>query len=128
MSKKTKEKKLLPILVFLAFVLGSLWTYLVINQLDRGTVLTSGESKGSYTISENSIADAVDKIYDATVVVQTSKEGNIVSTGTGFVYKVNGLRRSYSKLLIYYPIYMVMFLSSDFEIKIKGKLDLSKLW
>ena len=29
--------------------------------------------------------------------------------------------------IIYYPIYMVMFLSSDFEIKIKGKLDLSKL-
>ena len=90
MSKKAKEKIVLPMLIFLAFVLGSVWTYLVINQLDSGTILTIGENKGSYTISENSIADAVDKIYDATVVVQTSKEGNIISTGTGFVYKVDG--------------------------------------
>lgn len=89
MSKKTRERIVLPLLVFLAFVLGSVWTYLVINQLDKGTILTSGNS-GSYTISENSIAAAVDKVYDATVVVQTSKDGAIVSTGTGFVYKVDG--------------------------------------
>jgi len=85
-----KNKIAIPVLVFISFVLGSVWTYLVINQLDKGTILTSGTDKGSYTISENSIADAVDKIYDATVVVQTSKEGNIVSTGTGFIYKVDG--------------------------------------
>lgn len=89
MSKKTKDKIVVPLLIFLAFVLGSIWTYLVINQLDTGTVLTIGNA-GSYTISENSIADAVDKVYDATVVVQTSKDGAVVSTGTGFVYKVDG--------------------------------------
>lgn len=90
MNKKNGNKIIMPVLIFMAFILGSTWTYLVINQLDKGTVLTSGENKGSYTISENSIADAVDKIYDATVVVQTSSNGNIVSTGTGFVYKVDG--------------------------------------
>jgi len=89
MSKKIREKIVVPLLIFLAFVLGSVWTYLVINQLDTGTVLTSGNSD-SYTISENSIAGAVDKVYDATVVVQTSKDGGVVSTGTGFVYKVDG--------------------------------------
>ena len=61
MSKKTKEKIVVPLLIFLAFVLGSVWTYLVINQLDTGTVLTIGNA-GSYTISENSIADAVDNM------------------------------------------------------------------
>lgn len=84
------NKIVIPILVFISFVLGATWTYLVINQLDKGTILTFGENKGSYTISENSIADAVDKIYDATVVVQTTKNGTTVSTGTGFVYKVDG--------------------------------------
>lgn len=90
MSKKMKNKVVLSLLVFLAFVLGSVWTYLVINQLDKGTVLTSIGLGGSYTISENSIADAVAKVYDATVVVQTSKDKTVVSTGTGFVYKLDG--------------------------------------
>lgn len=89
MSKKSKDKIVVPLLIFFSFALGSIWTYLVINQLDKGTILTSGNS-GSYTISENSIAGAVDKVYDATVVVQTSKDGAVVSTGTGFVYKVDG--------------------------------------
>lgn len=90
MIKKEKNKVIMPILIFLAFVLGSIWTYLVIKQLDKGTILTSNGLGGNYTISENSIAAAVEKVYDATVVVQTSKKGNIVSTGTGFVYKVDG--------------------------------------
>lgn len=90
MSKNKNNKIITPILVFLAFVLGSVWTYLVINQLDKGTVLTIGGSGGSYTVNENSISGAVDKIYDATVVVQTSKDNSVVSTGTGFVYKVDG--------------------------------------
>lgn len=89
MNKKNKNKILIPVLVFLAFIGGAAWTYLVINQLDKGTVLTSGPS-GNYTIAENSIAPAVEKIYDATVVVQTYKGNNAVSTGTGFVYKKEG--------------------------------------
>ena len=88
--KKNNNKLIIPVLVFASFVLGAIWTYLVINQLDKGTVLASGENKGSYTISENSIAEAVAKVHDATVVVQTTKNGTIVSTGTGFVYKVDG--------------------------------------
>lgn len=89
MKNKNNNKIIIPVLVFAAFILGSTWTYLVINQLDKGTILTSGNA-GSYTINENSIAAAVDKVYDATVVVQTSKNGTPVSTGTGFVYKVDG--------------------------------------
>lgn len=89
MNKKN-NKIIIPVLVFASFILGAIWTYLVINQLDKGTVLTSNTSAGSYTISENSIADAVDKIYDATVVVTTYKDGAAVSTGTGFVYKMDG--------------------------------------
>lgn len=91
MEKKNNNNKIIiPVLVFVSFVLGAVWTYLVINQLDKGTVLTSGGSGGNYTISENSIAGSVEKIYDATVTVTTYKDGTAVSTGTGFVYKVDG--------------------------------------
>ena len=88
MTKKN-NKIIIPLLVFLAFILGASWSYLVINQLNKGAVTTSG-SGGSYTINENSISGAVDKIYDATVTVQTYKNGSAVSTGTGFVYKKEG--------------------------------------
>ena len=74
---KNNNKVINPILIFLAFVLGSVWTYLVINQLDKGKVLTIGGSGSSYTVNENSISGAVDKIYDATVVVQTSKNNYV---------------------------------------------------
>ena len=84
-----KNKILIPLLVFVAFIGGALWSYLVIKQLDHGTILTSS-SGGSYTINENSISAAVDKVYDATVVVASYKGETAVSTGTGFVYKADG--------------------------------------
>ena len=87
--KKKNNKIILPLLIFLAFILGASWSYLVINQLDKG-ILTTGGSGGNYTINENSISTAVDKIYDATVTVQTYKNGSAISTGTGFVYKKEG--------------------------------------
>ena len=66
-----KNKILISLLVFVAFIGGAAWSYLVIKQLDHGTILTSG-SGGNYTINENSISAAVDKVYDATVVVASS--------------------------------------------------------
>lgn len=87
--KKKENKIIIPILTFFAFILGAGWSYLVINQLNKNEVTTTSKG-GNYTINENSIAAAVDKIYDATVVVSTYKNNNAVSTGTGFVYKTEG--------------------------------------
>ena len=84
-----KSKIVLPLLVFVAFIGGAIWSYLVINQLNKGSTVTTGRT-GNYTINENSISSAVDKVYDATVVVATYKDGKAVSTGTGFVYKTEG--------------------------------------
>ena len=72
MNKKN-NKIIIPLLVLVAFIGGSVWTYLVINQLNRGTT-NSVTKGGNYTINENSISGAVDKIYDATVTVATYKE------------------------------------------------------
>lgn len=88
--KKNKNKIIIPVLVLAAFILGSVWTYLVINQLEGRGIKVSGNGSGSYTINENSISGAVDKIYDATVVVANYKGDSLVSTGTGFVYKTDG--------------------------------------
>ncbi len=88
MNKKN-NKIIIPVLVFVAFVGGAIWAYLVLNQLNTGSVITSTKT-GTYTINENSIALAVEKIYDATVTVATYKDNKAISTGTGFVYKKEG--------------------------------------
>ena len=83
------NKVLISVLIFLAFIMGALWTYFVINQLG-GKNSSLSQIIGSYTIDENSISGAVDKIYDATVTVITYSGENQVSSGTGFVYKEEG--------------------------------------
>lgn len=83
-----KNKVIIPVLVFFAFIGGAIWSYLVINQLDGRNPIIG--NKDNYTINENSISGAVDKIYDATVVVASYKDNKPVSTGTGFVYKTEG--------------------------------------
>ena len=42
------------------------------------------------TVNENGISDAVEKIYDAVVVVETYNNGRGIASGTGFVYKLTG--------------------------------------
>lgn len=84
-----KNKILVPILVFFAFVFGAVWSYFMINQLG-GKRSALSQIIGSYTIDENSISGAVDKVYEATVTVLTYSGENQVSSGTGFVYKEEG--------------------------------------
>lgn len=89
MNKKT-NKIGIALLVFFTFIGGATWSYLVLNQLNKGPSISSITSGGNYTINENSIAAAVDKVYEATVTVSTYKNNNLISTGTGFVYKKDG--------------------------------------
>jgi len=85
-SENKNNKFIIVLLVFVAFVLGAAWTYLVIDSLEDTQTIT--KSVSNVTISEQSIADAVDKVYDAVVVVVSYKNGSKISTGTGFVYKI----------------------------------------
>ena len=87
---KKNNKIILPLLVFVAFISGAAWSYLVLNQLTDGKIKTSSNNYADIKISENSIANAVDKVYDATVVVSSYKGDAPVSTGTGFIYKQDG--------------------------------------
>ena len=86
---KKKNSILVPILVFFAFVLGAAWSFFTIKQLNNNNSPLS-QVIGTYTVNENSISGAVDKVYDATVTVITSNNGSQISSGTGFVYKKEG--------------------------------------
>lgn len=53
----------------------------------NGTCYTACENK--VTISEDSLSDAVDKVYDAVGTIENYKGDSLYSTGTGFIYKVD---------------------------------------
>lgn len=56
----------------------------------RDTVTNITKTEKEVTVNENGIADAVEKIYDAVVVVKTYQRNQLYATGTGFIYKHEG--------------------------------------
>ncbi len=65
----------------------------------NGICYTACQNK--VTINEKGISDAVDKIYDAVVLIENYKNDKLYSTGTGFVYKVDS---KYGYLLTNYHV------------------------
>lgn len=56
----------------------------------RDTVTNITKTEKEVTVTDTGIADAVEKIYNAVVVVKTYQRGQLYATGTGFVYKHEG--------------------------------------
>lgn len=87
MSKKTINTSA----IILSFFIGVIAMYMVVLKYPLTTTTENGTFiNKNVTITDNGIAEAVDKLYDATVVIGAYKEGNLGSSGTGFVYKTEG--------------------------------------
>ncbi len=54
--------------------------------LPQGTVITKN---GTQVYEKNSLAASVEKVYNAVVTVECYQSGQLASTGSGFVYKVD---------------------------------------
>ena len=52
--------------------------------------ITEQKEVKNVTVTDTGLADAVEKVYDAVVVVKTYKNKQLYATGTGFVYKKDG--------------------------------------
>lgn len=85
--KKSNIGVILIVSVLLSFSCGSFGAYMIVNNTTVEKVIKNITEE---TVVENSIADSVGKVYDAVVVVEGFSNGQLVSTGTGFVYKENG--------------------------------------
>ncbi len=82
--------------MIIVFVIGGVFTYAII-----GSPITSGDATSVFKscsttkctnkviIDDTGISEAVDKIYDAVVMIQNYQGNSVASTGTGFVYKVD---------------------------------------
>lgn len=95
-NNNCKEQKInvpafVILIIIISLISGSLGAYAIILTNSNKVTPNSGIVKGNAILNEtNSIANAVEKVYDAVVVVEVySDKDELVSTGTGFVYKKN---------------------------------------
>lgn len=82
-----KDKRLNIIIIIAAFFVGALGMYALVNFGPKSVQTIINKSEKEVTVNENGIADAVEKLYDAVVVVGAYKDGLLASNGTGFVYE-----------------------------------------
>lgn len=92
MKSNSKIKGIVAFVV--SFFLGAGALYACINLFPATFVTMTTKLEKDVTVNEKGIADAVDKVYDAVVVVSTYKKGNtgnitLTGSGTGFVYEAD---------------------------------------
>ena len=79
--------------IVISFVIGGVFTYMIIGQPITGNnnVNSCGTTKctNKVIIDDTGISAAVEKIYDAVVMIQNYQGNAVASTGTGFVYKTD---------------------------------------
>ncbi len=76
----------------IALLVGALCMYLAILYIPgfAGKTITNvTKTEKEVTVVDNGLADAVDKVYDSVVIVETFAKGRALATGTGFIYKHN---------------------------------------
>ena len=89
----------LAVLLFVSVLLSGLagaGAVILVNKLYPGTTQESVTNvtrvEKEVSITDQGIADAVDKVYDSVVIVKTYRRNQLYATGTGFVYKkINGI-------------------------------------
>ena len=86
-----KKKSFVNIVVTIAaFFVGVLAMYGVIYFFPTSITTITTKLEKDVTVTDEGIADAVEKVYDAVVVVKTYKNNTVAASGTGFVYKTEG--------------------------------------
>ena len=97
MMKQEKIKE--AVLIIVSFVIGGVLTFVIIGGEDiiktNNTSTTSGLTCSAadctkVVVDESGISEAVEKVYDGVLMVRNYQNDQVASTGTGFVYKIDG--------------------------------------
>lgn len=84
---KKNEKLIFVVAIIVSFFIGTTSTVLVSHFIPMKTEILEKTVKNITSTEENSIKEAISKVYDAVVVVQNYQNNKLAGTGTGFVYK-----------------------------------------
>ena len=78
----------LCILVVASFIIGGAFTFTLFKFAPIGVTQTITKN-GQVITEKNSLASSVEKVRDAVVMIQAYKSEELISTGTGFIYKID---------------------------------------
>ena len=94
-AEKIKE----AVLIIVSFVIGGVLTFVIIGGEDLVSNNSSANSSGltcssadctKVVVDESGISESVEKVYDGVLMVRNYQNNEVASTGTGFVYKIEG--------------------------------------
>ena len=94
-SERIKE----VVLIVVSFVIGGVLTFVIIGGDDVVSSNSSSTNSGltcssadctKVVVDESGISEAVEKVYDGVLMVRNYQNDEVASTGTGFVYKIDG--------------------------------------
>ncbi len=75
------------VILLIAFFVGALGMFALVKYNPNTITESVTKTVKDVTVTETGIADAVEKIYDSVVTVETYYKNQLYATGTGFVYK-----------------------------------------
>lgn len=90
MNEERNEQRKKIVYYLIAFFVGCLAMYAVVYFFPTSITESITKVEKDVTVTETGIADAVEKVYDAVVVVSTYKNETYTASGTGFIYKKDG--------------------------------------
>lgn len=93
-KKKNSGIQFLFIFIVLVAVIAAggalVLNYVPLDNLLNNDPVVKTKVEKEVTVTDEGIADAVDKLYDATVIVKVGSKGQLTGWGSGFVYKKDG--------------------------------------
>ncbi len=75
------------VVLVVVFFVGALSMFALVKYYPNTVTENVTKTIKDVTVNEQGIADAVEKIYDAVVTIETYQKNTLYATGTGFVYK-----------------------------------------
>lgn len=87
MKQKTDSKTRLVVYTIFILLLGVLITYGIIYKFPELFQETITKIERDVTVTDEGIADAVEKVYDSVIIISTYKGEKLYASGSGFVYK-----------------------------------------
>lgn len=85
-----KFNKIIKILMGICiFGLGVVITLGVLHYIPDTKIINQSKVEKEVTINDEGIADAVEKVYDSVVIVTAYNNDKAISSGSGFVFKLN---------------------------------------
>ena len=90
MKQKSKSTTRIVVYTILILLIGVFLAYGVIYKFPKLFQETITKIEKDVTVTDEGIADAVEKVYDSVIVVSNYKNDKLYASGSGFIYKING--------------------------------------